>query len=286
MNTTIEHLKIDVGEVQLHVAAAGPADGEPLFFLHGFPEYWYAWQAQLEHFAELGYRVYAPDQRGFGDSDKPEQVTDYHINKLAGDILGLMDALGYERAHLVGHDWGGILTWHLLCWHAERFKRVVILNAPHLSIWRNGMLKTPGQMLKSWYVFAFQLPTAPEQITGMRAGGLLLWLSGLHKVLNADDKTRYKKAYDGALKTMINWYRAAMRFSEDSARVPNATIDTPLLIIWGRDDRFLSEQLARDCMELCSNARLEFINDASHWLIHEQPTKINESIETFLQATK
>ncbi len=283
MQVKIEHLHINVGEVDLHVAAAGPKDGKPLLFLHGFPEYWYAWQAQLEYFGALGYRVYAPDLRGFGASDKPANISDYHIDKLAGDVLGLIDALGYDQVDLVGHDWGGILTWHLLSWHPQRLRRVVVLNAPHLSAWRTAMLRTPAQTLKSWYVFAFKLPVLPELFTGARRGEMLLWMSGLDKVLNAEDRARYRKAYAGSLKTMINWYRAALRYTGESGRAPDAPIDTPLLILWGRDDAFLAAQLATDCKQLCSQVRVEFLDDASHWLVHEQPEKINQAIAGYLQ---
>lgn len=284
MQTAIEHLRINVGEVELHVAAAGPEDGKPLLFLHGFPEYWYAWQAQLEYFGALGYRAYAPDQRGYGDSDKPQGVSNYHIDKLTQDALGLMDALGHEKFDLVGHDWGGILTWHLLSWHPQRLRRVVVLNAPHLATWIAGMRRTPVQVLKSWYVFAFQLPGLPERLTGARNGNVLFGMSGLNKILSRDDRARYSKAYAGALKTMINWYRAALRYASVAARAPEASIDTPLLILWGRNDRFLSAKLAEQSQQLCSQARLEFIEDASHWVVHERPTQVNQAIHEFLEG--
>lgn len=282
MSTVIEHHRINLGEVELHVAAAGPKDGEPLLFLHGFPEFWYAWKAQLEYFAAQGYRVYAPDQRGVGESTKPPAVSAYHIDKLAGDALALMDAFGHARFNLVGHDWGGIITWHLLSWHAPRLQRVVVLNAPHLSIWRAAMLRTPSQILKSWYVFAFQLPGFPEKFAGSFGGKTLLRMSGLDKVLDAHERELYADAYAGALKTMINWYRAAMRYAGVAGRAPDADITTPMLMLWGRNDAFLTASLAQDCMRLCSDGELRFIEDASHFLVHERPQEINQAIHQFL----
>lgn len=279
----IEQKKVDVGEVSLNVAMAGPVDGKPLFFLHGFPEFWYAWHAQLQYFAARGFRVIAPDQRGYGDSDKPAGVAAYHIDKLAGDVLGLADTLGYERINLVGHDWGGIIAWHLLSWHGDRLNRAIVLNAPHLSVWRHGMRRAPIQALKSWYVFAFQLPVLPERLAGIGDGGFIMTFSGLGKILNASDRQHYRQAYAGAMTTMINWYRAAVRFSGDAGRVPRKKITTPLLLLWGRKDRFLAPQLARESLELCSAAQLEYIDQASHWLVHERSHEISQKLEVFLQ---
>lgn len=283
MSTAIEQRKIQLGEVSLNVAMAGPADGDPLFFLHGFPEFWYAWHAQLQYFAARGYRVIAPDQRGYGNSDKPAGIGAYHIDKLANDVLGLADALGYDRINLVGHDWGGIVTWHLLSWHGERLQNVAVLNAPHLSVWRNAMLRAPGQALKSWYVFAFQLPWLPERLAGAGGSSFLLWFSGLGKVLNSADRRRYQQAYAGAMPTMMNWYRAAMRFAGAAGRAPDAKIATRLLLLWGRQDRYLAPHLAQDSLELCSNGRLQYMDHASHWLVHECGSEISQELDRFLQ---
>lgn len=279
----IEQQRIDVGEVSLNVAMAGPAAGEPLFFLHGFPEFWYAWHEQMRYFAARGYRVIVPDQRGYGSSDKPAGVAAYRIDNLAGDVLGLADVLGYKCINLVGHDWGGIVAWHLLSWHGERLNKVAVLNAPHLSVWRSAMRRTPMQALKSWYVFAFQVPLLPEHLAGIGGGRFILALSGLDKVLNASDRQRYRRAYTGAMRTMLHWYRAAMRFAGDAGRMPRREIATPLLLLWGRKDRFLAPQLAQQSLALCSAAQLQYLDQAGHWLVHECGREVNQKLATFLQ---
>ena len=282
MPARIEKLRFGVGGVELQVLAAGPRDGEPLIFLHGFPEFSDAWREQLYHFAAAGYRVLAPDQRGCGASDKPAGVAAYRIGRLAGDVLALMDAQGLSSAHVVGHDWGGIVLWHLLTHHADRLRSAVVLNAPHLSVWQRRMLGAPTQMLKSWYVFAFQLPRLPERLMAARGNALLFRLSGLGQALDPGQRRRYRQAYAGALGTMMNWYRAAMRAPGRGARAPQAPIDTPVLILWGREDAFLDQALAYDSAALCADARLQFVDDASHWLVHEHPARINRDIAEFL----
>lgn len=108
---------ITVNDVKLHVVEAGPQDGEVVLFLHGYPEFWYSWRKQLNFFADKGYRTIAPDQRGYNLSDKPEGIDAYQLDKLAGDIAGLIDALGVDQVNLVGHDWGSLVTW----WTATRY---------------------------------------------------------------------------------------------------------------------------------------------------------------------
>ena len=133
-NHPIEFQYIRTNDIQLHVALSGPEDGTPIIFLHGFPEYWAGWKNQIPAFAEAGYRVIVPDQRGYNLSDKPKSVQDYDIDLLALDIVGLIDHFGHEKIHLVGHDWGAAVAWWLGVHHPERFHKIGILNVPHLAV--------------------------------------------------------------------------------------------------------------------------------------------------------
>ncbi|MCA9911937.1 MAG: alpha/beta fold hydrolase, partial [Anaerolineae bacterium] len=161
----IEKQFVRVGDVQLHVVTAGPTDGEPILLLHGFPEFWYGWHNQIPFLAEQGYRVIAPDQRGYNLSDKPEGVDAYGLDQLAADVIGLIDALGYEQVNLVGHDWGAAVSWWVANLYPERLKKLIILNVPYPTVmieaFRGGNI---AQLFKSWYMGFFQIPGLPEAV--------------------------------------------------------------------------------------------------------------------------
>ncbi len=158
----IETIRLKVNGVDLHAAAAGPADGPLVVLLHGFPEFWYGWRHQIGPLAAAGLRVLAPDQRGYGLSDKPTGRLAYRLDTLADDVLGLADALGRERFAVVGHDWGGALAWHLAARNPERIERAAVLNGPHpATVWGH-TLASPSQAVKGWYVAFFQMPMVPS----------------------------------------------------------------------------------------------------------------------------
>jgi len=165
---SFNHVRLPSG-ICLHVANAGPTDGPLVVLLHGFPEFWYGWRHQIAILAEAGLRVVAPDQRGYNLSDKPAGIAAYRLDTLAEDIVGLAAALGGERFAVVGHDWGGVVAWHLAARFPERVTRAAILNAPHPATLRSYARRRPGQLLKSWYVGFFQLPRLPE--LALRASG-------------------------------------------------------------------------------------------------------------------
>ena len=202
---------IETNGIKLHVVMAGPKDGQPVFLLHGFPEFWYGWRAQIEPLAKAGYRVIVPDQRGYNLSDKPKRIKAYSIDKLAGDILGLMDALDYKKVNLIGHDWGAVIAWALGIWYPERLHKLGILNVPHPAVMLNFLRRgDPEQLRRSWYIFAFQVPWLPEYFlrqNGWRNAVRVLRGSGkIHTFTNADI-AEYKKAWSqpGAMNAMLNW---------------------------------------------------------------------------------
>jgi pimeloyl-ACP methyl ester carboxylesterase len=155
---------IETNKIKLHVMEAGPADGPLILFLHGFPEFWYSWRKQIGYFADKGYLVCAPDQRGYNLSDRPEGIGAYKVDELAKDVLDLIDCYGRDKIFLVGHDWGAAVSWWLALKYPQRIERLVIMNVPHPLVMMKNLMTNPKQIEKSWYIFFFQLPHAAEKL--------------------------------------------------------------------------------------------------------------------------
>jgi epoxide hydrolase 4 len=278
---------ISVQGVSLRVVEAGPEDGPLVILLHGFPEFWYGWRRQIPALARAGYRVIAPDQRGYGGSEKPAGVRAYRLGTLALDVVGLIQAAGVERAHaVVGHDWGAAVAWWVGIAHPERLERLVILNVPHpsRSVMRAAIRTRPTQLLKSWYIFAFQLPGIPEWLLGRNRGRLLAGnLRGKDpSSFTRDDRERYREALaqPGALTGMLNWYRAMLRHPP---RAPGSNrVTVPTLILWGERDRYLSKELAPLSLAKCDRGRLVTFPEATHWLQHDEAEGVNRELLGFL----
>jgi pimeloyl-ACP methyl ester carboxylesterase len=272
--------------VSLHVARAGPADGPLVILLHGFPDFWYGWRRQIGPLAAAGYCVLAPDQRGYHFSEKPRDVRAYALDELAGDVVALIEASGRTSAVLVGHDWGGVVAWHVATRHPDRVDRLAILNAPHPAVILRHLWTRPTQTLRSWYVFALQVPWLPE--LGLRGFGgrplaELLRRTSRPGTFSDDDLAQYRRAWEqpGAMRAMVNWYRAGLR--SPSGQPPRPRVRAPVLILWGVKDPALSTDLARASLALCDQGRLEFYDDASHWLPHEEPERINRRLLAFFR---
>src|SRR4030042_6345066 len=155
---------IKTNGIKLHVMETGPQDGPMIMFLHGFPEFWFAWRKQIEYFAQRGYSVVVPDQRGYNLSDKPQGIPSYRIDELAKDIVGLIDAYGRDKIFLVGHDWGASVSWWVTLKYPQRLQKLVILNVPHPKVMAKTVFTNVEQMKKSWYIFYFQLPGAVDKL--------------------------------------------------------------------------------------------------------------------------
>jgi pimeloyl-ACP methyl ester carboxylesterase len=198
------------------------------------------------------------------------------MNTLVGDVLGLADALGYERFHLSGHDFGAMVSWNLAMRHPGRLKRLVIANVPHPVVMRDYLRTHPSQMLKSWYAFFFQLPRLPEQ--AVRANNWRFLISAMPAYLTEEERGRYRKAWSqtGAMTGMINWYRALVQSSPRSTASPQ--IRTPTLVLWGRQDPHLSYEMAPLSVALCDDGRLVTFEDATHWVMQDKPTKVSQEM--------
>jgi pimeloyl-ACP methyl ester carboxylesterase len=271
--------------VDLHVVEAGPLDGPVVVLLHGFPEFWYAWKHYLNSLAAAGHRIIVPDQRGYNLSAHPPGVAPYNIEKLAADVVGLIDAAGRQRAVLVGHDWGGYVAWWTAARYPSRIERLVTINCPHPRTLFLRVLMDPRQMVKSWYMLVLQIPWLPEWILSYRAFAVMRWFlrwSGDDGPMSADDQASYVEAWSRpqALTTMINWYRAAFRTRPIT--LGDARITAPVLLIWGEGDRFLGRSLAEASMGYCDAGHLTYVSGATHWVHHEKPKVLDQLILRFL----
>ena len=277
----IEHRFVRAGSVKLHVAACGPADGHPVFLLHGFPDHWIGWRHQMQALSAGGYRVIMPDQRGYNTSDKPKGFRAYSLDKLVADIIALAEALEIRRFHLVGHDWGGIVAWALAASKPDRVDKLVILNAPHPDAVFRYALRSPTQFLRSSYAAFFQFPWLPETVLGAGDARLLtktLVASARPGAFSDDDLSLYRRAwkYSGALTAMLNWYRA-LRYRPSYSE----PIRAPTLVLWGKKDRALEPGLADASVLTCNDATIEYFPDATHWLHREEVTAVNFLILEF-----
>ncbi len=281
----LEHNYVETNGIRLHVVQAGPKSGVPVVLLHGFPEFWYGWRHQIPALAEAGCRVIVPDQRGYNLSDKPKGVKAYGVYTLVDDIIGLIDALGYEKVNLVGHDWGAVVAWVLANKYPERLQRLSIMNAPHPAVIRRFLQRDFEQIRHSWYVFFFQLPWLPEagmQQDNWRGAVSTLRGSGkIHTFTNEDIKN-YKEAWSqpGAMTAMINWYRAVLRYQPPIPKDPR--IEVPTLMMWGMKDFALSHRMARPSMDYVDEGNLILFPEATHWVQHDAAEEVNHYLIDFI----
>jgi pimeloyl-ACP methyl ester carboxylesterase len=272
--------------INLHVATDGPSEGPLVILLHGFPEFWYGWRRQIPYLAENGYQVWIPDQRGYNLSDKPAGIGAYALDQLAADVVGLMDAAGEERVFLVGHDWGAAVAWWVAGKYPQRLSRMVIINVPHGAIFSRHLRQNFQQLRKSWYMFFFQLPWLPEILSRMQDWRLLVRAmkgSSRPGTFSAEDMAMYRQAWSQpyAYTSMVNWYRAMMR--RPSRPHDTSRITVPTHLIWGTRDRFLGREMAQPSIDLCDGGSITFLEEATHWVQHEQAEEVNEIIDTFFR---
>lgn len=285
--TSLEHRDIDLGDVTLHTVLAG--EGPLVVLLHGFPEFWYSWRYQIPALASAGFRVAAPDMRGYNLSSKPKGVRQYTMPVLAKDVARLIDALGESKATVVGHDWGANVAWIFAMQHPDKLERLAILNVPHPVVFQKG-LKKWSQLKKSWYVFFFQLPWLPERFMlrgDVRSLRAMLHRDPIHKeAFSKEDVERYVEAFrqPGAATATINYYRAVFRMKKEESRGLIRPIQAPVLVIWGDQDRYLGVELAQPPTKLVPNVRVEHIPDASHWVQCDAAEKVNPLLVGFLRA--
>jgi pimeloyl-ACP methyl ester carboxylesterase len=281
-----EDASIHTNGICLHVVQAGPLDGPLVVLLHGFPEFWYGWRRQIGPLAAAGYRVVAPDQRGYNLSEVPKEVSAYRIDELVRDVIGLLEALGRANCYLVGHDWGAAVAWATAMRFPERVSKLAILNVPHPAVMLDFLRKQPSQMLKSWYIGFFQIPGLAEWLLSRKdyeRGARALQGSSRPGAFSDEDIAEYKRAWanSGGFGGMINWYRALRRFR--STTTMNVYLPMPVRILWGKKDAFLSHEMAHASAWFCNQAEVTLFENATHWVQHEEADAVNQALLAFLR---
>ena len=281
----LRHERIPAAGLQLHVALAG--EGPPVILLHGFPEFWYSWRHQVPALVRAGFSVYAPDMRGYNLSDRPVDRGAYHLRHLADDVAALVRATGCPRAHVVGHDWGGIVAWTFAARHPSLLDRLVILNAPHLQIYSEKGFRT-SQLLRGWYALFFQLPRLPERVLSardFRAVRDMFRASRNPRAFPESDIDLYVEALarPGALTAALNYYRENFR-SDGFALARSARTDAETLVIWGERDPALVIDLLDGLERFAPRVRVQRIPGASHWVQNDAPDEVGRMLVDFLVA--
>ncbi len=254
--------------------------------LHGFPELHYSWRHQIPVLAELGYRVWAPNMRGYGGSSRPDGIESYRLDTLLHDVAALIDVSGADEVTLIAHDWGGLVAWPFAVKKIRPLTRLIIMNCPHPKRLRQELHRW-SQLKKSWYIFFFQLPWLPERFF-MRNNGQpirdIFRDSAVHKKRFDDPALEpYRKAalQPRALTAMINYYRALVR-KPDARNIGDRIVDVPTLVIWGEQDVAIDIKLLDDMEELVSDLSIKRFPEASHWVQQDVPEKVNAVLREWL----
>ncbi|GAA4404435.1 alpha/beta fold hydrolase [Fodinibacter luteus] len=266
----------------LPVHDEGPRDGEVVLLLHGFPQDASCWHAVVPHLHEAGLRTLAPDQRGYVPSARPEGRGGYDVDTLVGDALAVLDALGAGRAHVVGHDWGGVLAWHLAARHPHRLASATVLSTPHPGAYAEAMVRSL-QPLRSWYTLAVQVPLLPELLlsrtlpAALRAGGL-----------PERDAVRYaaRLSSPGDLTGPLEWYRAAGRRALLLRSTDPGPVTVPTTYAWGRRDPALGRRAAERTRRHVRGPYRFVELDEGHWLPERRPGEVADAVLDRVRSTR
>jgi epoxide hydrolase 4 len=284
LQETWKHDFIRTNGIKLHYVTQG--EGKLMLMLHGFPEFWYSWRHLIPEFAK-NYRVVALDLRGYNESDKPQEVEAYSILELLKDIKGVIKGLGYRDCILVGHDWGGAIAWNFAYIYPQLVERLIVLNIPHPAKFSQG-LRTPQQLLRSSYIFFFQLPFIPElflQANDYRAISSFFVEMAIDKTaFTKDDLEAYKDAAAkrGALTAMMNYYRQWLSSFFSASQKSWRQLEIPTLMIWGEKDSALGKELTYGTQDYVKYLTLKYIPNCSHWVQQEKPELVTQYIQEFL----
>jgi pimeloyl-ACP methyl ester carboxylesterase len=273
--------------INFHLKESG--EGDLVLLLHGFPEFWYSW-VKVIPLLDKQFKVVAPDLRGYGQSEKPTKIKDYNFRILTKDIAEIIKALGYKKAIIVGHDWGGGVAWEFAKLYPEMTEKLIVLNCPPAIKLQNAILTNWKQFKMSWYIFFFQLPFIPEWFLHKNLKNIF-WrmLKGWSINKNAfqkEDIEQYEKAFANKsdFTGPLNYYRAAFRalFDKDFRTIPQFNMNT--LIIWGEADKALGKWLIDDLEKYFTQKfEIKYIPNCSHWVQQEQPELVAKYILSFIK---
>ncbi len=286
----VTHHFVDLPRLRMHYVEVG--QGPLVVLLHGFPENWWSWRYQLQPLADAGFRVIAPDLRGYGETDKHGP---YDLDTLADDVCHLIESLGERRAKIVGHDWGGGVAWHLASKRHEFCERLVVLNCPHPVVMRKKLLSAPSlsQLKKSWYFFFFLVPGVPEWLlTRKDAGNLVRTLkaSSIDRHHCSPEELRpFRDGIQrpGAAKAMVDWYRTIVGHSltHPFSQPVYDDITAETLLIWGMKDPALGfADLVPGTERYVPRLRVEQVPNCGHFVQSERPEHVNPALVKFLKA--
>jgi len=276
------HQFIQAGNLRMHTVVEGSL-GQPLVvMLHGFPEFWYSWRYQIKSLAEAGYRVAAPDMRGYNLTDK---TPPYDLFTVASDIVNLIHALGEEQAVVVGHDWGGMIAWAVAMMHPEAVARLIVCNLPHpLAVRRAQIRLYLPQLRKSWYIAFFQLPALPERYCARNQYQVLRQALGRElPEFGEAEAAIYREAWSqpGALPAMLGYYRALPRSFPLLLRRGKEVV-APTTLIWGDPDFALDTRLAEWSKAHVNGLKLSVISPSSHFVQLRHPEEVSRLMLEFL----
>lgn len=283
----MERLDVDANGFTFSALAAGPDDGRPVVFLHGFPQTSWEWRFQLDAVAGAGYRVLAIDQRGYSPGARPSEVDDYGIDKLAADVIAVAGATGIDGFDVVGHDWGAIVAWVLAAWHPGLVRTVTAVSVPHPAAFGQALLGgDDDQVRRSSYIDVFRQPGVAEQVLLGEDGsgdGLRAMFTASGMTAGAPDVEVFVEAMrqPGALTAALNWYRAMS--AEAFAGVGPITV--PTLYVWSTADIALGRVAAEATADWVTGPyRFEVLEDVSHWIPETAPDALNGMLLEHLGA--
>lgn len=260
----------------------------PILILHGFPDKASSWKNTAEFLTELGHDVVLPSLRGYDPSYSPEAVTDYDLNFLNEDILGILSYLEIEKVMIIGHDWGGVLAWHFAHLHPNRIERLVTISVPHPITFKKFFPRNPRQWVKSWYIFFFQLPVLGEYLLAKNNFKILkeALQKGLYTYRFSDVELReFEKTWKNShqLKTMIHWYRA-LKINFDTSAYHELT--APVLQIIGSEDPFFVTNAFREKCILVKQLETVMMVECGHWPHYENPNELMKTITDFFKKAE